>query len=52
MTKFFKAKNIREGDRIIFDREDDLFKISHERKNKIQKEHIKLSDSWITIKLK
>ena len=52
MTTFFKAKNLKEGDRILFYREDELYRIKHEREIEIQKDYIKLSDSWITVKLK
>jgi len=51
MTKFFKAKNLKEGDTIIFYMENEFFKIKHERKSPVQKDYIKLSDSWVTIKL-
>ena len=52
MTKFFKVKNLKERDKINFFKEDELFRIKHERESKIQKDYIKLSDSWITVKLK
>lgn len=52
MTKFFRTKTLKVGDNLKFYKQDGKFMISHERQSTIQKDYIKLSDSWVTVKLK
>lgn len=53
MTKFFKVKNLKEGDKLFFSKNNEKYVISHKREsNTYTKDFIKLSDSWITVNLR